>query len=120
MFNIHDLPLEIQKMIVQHAMCIPKYILYTMPYHLQQVYPIDLQLKICDDRVILHRVEESLYGTELVCFKETNTEEPFIVTPVPKIEGCFKDHSGEYWIHAGVVTIVDHDPLDWLERHCAT
>ena len=104
MTTIQDLSLEIQQMIVQHAMYMPTYILYTTPSDVQQVYRIYLQLKIVDDQVILHCIKELHRGKQLEYFKETNTEEPFAVTSVPKKEGLCECEDGDYRIENGVAT----------------
>ena len=102
--TIQDLPLEIQQMIVQHATYMPRFILYTTPSDLQQVYAIYLQLKIVDNRVILHCINEFRYGKELEYFKTTETEEIFAVTSVPKKKGvCETEEDGEYLITDGVM-----------------
>ena len=93
--NIQDLPLEIQQMIVQHAMYMPEYILYKTPSDVQQVYPIYLQLKIVDNQVILHCIKEFNKGKELEYFKMTNAKEPFVVTSIPKTQAVCECEEGE-------------------------
>ena len=110
--NIQDLPLEIQQMIVRHAMYMPEYILYKTPSEVQQVYPIRLQLKIVDNQVILHCISEFNKGKELEYFKMANAKQPFVVTSAPKRRGICETEEGQYQIRYGEVTTYhDNDYL---------
>ena len=102
--NIQDLSLEIQHMILQHMGIMRKYILCTTPSEVQQVYPIYLEFKIIDDRVILHCIKEYQQATEFEYFKQSVTEEPFVVTSVPKKFCLCSGNDGLYEINNGVVT----------------